>query len=534
MRASNTSPAAAPRVVGALLHGARSATLRRRASASARRPSSPCCSRSPPPCWSRTRSSTTSSPTTRSSRSSTREPGRHGAAGVQPRRARRGLHQLPVDRAARRPHASSACSPEIVVARPRHRLCRAAPWRCAVACRCGSRGAARRDARLVGVGRAAGAAPGRRAGLRLLVLGRARDPAVHLPGDARRDAATSSSRAGARLRRRRLAFGLAALTRPEGVLFFALTALHRAGRATSSRSDAACPTRARAGCGRRVPAALVVPHLRVAPLLLRLVAAQHLLHQVLGRARAPGRRAATTCCASPCSSTLLAGAAARRRSAGSCARRPAAPLRLRRPTSRWWLRGVLPSTSRRWAATSWACTASCCRSCRCSRWPARWRCARCSAPRAARRLVVRPSSALCSRGYAAHAVPVDARRADRSAPTAASTRPAFCAGTPRTAPPSARWFGQHAQPDDYAAVGGAGAQVYYSRIPSLDCFGLSDAHIAHKVPAGLEPPRPPEVRAPRLPALASPTIITSNYYRIGDGACTGPRVEGAAHAATTT
>ena len=42
---------------------------------------------------------------------------------------------------------------------------------------------------------------------------------------------------------------------------------------------------------------------------------------------------------------------------------------------------------------------------------------------------------------------------------------------------------RYARPDDYAAVGGAGAQVYFSTIRSLDCYGLSDEHIAHQVAA---------------------------------------------------
>jgi hypothetical protein len=78
-----------------------------------------------------------------------------------------------------------------------------------------------------------------------------------------------------------------------------------------------------------------------------------------------------------------------------------------------------------------------------------------------------------------------------------------------------RWFAQYAQPDDYAAVGGAGAQVYYSGIPSLDCFGLSDEYIAHRVPAVSNRPGH-EKYAPLDYQLARrPTIITSNYYNIG-------------------
>lgn len=80
-----------------------------------------------------------------------------------------------------------------------------------------------------------------------------------------------------------------------------------------------------------------------------------------------------------------------------------------------------------------------------------------------------------------------------------------------------KWFGANAQPDDYAAVGGAGAQVYFSKLRSLDCFGLSDEYIAHQV-------RPVDTRpghqkyAPLDYQLSKkPTIITSNYYTIGNG-----------------
>ena len=79
-----------------------------------------------------------------------------------------------------------------------------------------------------------------------------------------------------------------------------------------------------------------------------------------------------------------------------------------------------------------------------------------------------------------------------------------------------KWFGKYAKPDDSAAVGGAGAQVYYSGIRSLDCFGLSDAHIAHDVkPVSNRPGH--QKYAPLDYQLSwKPTIITSNYYRIED------------------
>jgi hypothetical protein len=79
-----------------------------------------------------------------------------------------------------------------------------------------------------------------------------------------------------------------------------------------------------------------------------------------------------------------------------------------------------------------------------------------------------------------------------------------------------KWLGQHVQPDDYQVVGGAGAQVYYAGIRALDSFGLSDAYVAHKVP-------PVSVRpghqkfAPLAYVLSrNPTILTYNVYRIDD------------------
>ncbi|MEO6953356.1 MAG: hypothetical protein ABI321_16265 [Polyangia bacterium] len=76
-----------------------------------------------------------------------------------------------------------------------------------------------------------------------------------------------------------------------------------------------------------------------------------------------------------------------------------------------------------------------------------------------------------------------------------------------------KWFGAHRQDDDYAAVGGAGAQVYYSRIPSLDCYGLSDAHIAHAVKAQSNRPGHQKYAPLAYQLSKHPTIITSNYYR---------------------
>ncbi|HEX6839328.1 MAG TPA: hypothetical protein VF334_22275 [Polyangia bacterium] len=78
-----------------------------------------------------------------------------------------------------------------------------------------------------------------------------------------------------------------------------------------------------------------------------------------------------------------------------------------------------------------------------------------------------------------------------------------------------RWFGKYARPDDYAAVGGAGAQVYYSGIRSLDCYGLSDEYVAHRVPARDSRPGHEKYAPDDYIVSRHPTIITSYNYRIG-------------------
>ncbi len=78
-----------------------------------------------------------------------------------------------------------------------------------------------------------------------------------------------------------------------------------------------------------------------------------------------------------------------------------------------------------------------------------------------------------------------------------------------------RWFGARVRPDDFAAVGGAGAQVYFSGMASLDCYGLSDAYIAHKVPATSSRPGHQKYASDDYIASRHPTIVTSHNYSIG-------------------
>jgi hypothetical protein len=85
-----------------------------------------------------------------------------------------------------------------------------------------------------------------------------------------------------------------------------------------------------------------------------------------------------------------------------------------------------------------------------------------------------------------------------------------------------KWFGRYARPDDYAAVGGAGAQVYYSDIRSLDCFGLSDEYVAHRVPAGSSRPGHQKYAPDSYILSKHPTIITSHNYQRVYGPYVGP------------
>ncbi|MDW8280160.1 MAG: hypothetical protein RMK29_00520 [Myxococcales bacterium] len=79
-----------------------------------------------------------------------------------------------------------------------------------------------------------------------------------------------------------------------------------------------------------------------------------------------------------------------------------------------------------------------------------------------------------------------------------------------------RWLGQHAQPDDYQVVGGAGAQVYYAGIRALDSFGLCDAYVARHVPPTSVRPGHQKFAPLSYVLSRKPTIITYNVYRIGD------------------
>lgn len=77
-----------------------------------------------------------------------------------------------------------------------------------------------------------------------------------------------------------------------------------------------------------------------------------------------------------------------------------------------------------------------------------------------------------------------------------------------------KWLGQNVQPDDYQVVGGAGAQVYYAGIRALDSFGLSDAYVAHHVPPVSVRPGHQKFAPLEYVLSRNPTILTYNVYRI--------------------
>jgi len=79
-----------------------------------------------------------------------------------------------------------------------------------------------------------------------------------------------------------------------------------------------------------------------------------------------------------------------------------------------------------------------------------------------------------------------------------------------------KWLGQYVQPDDFQVVGGAGAQVYYAGIRALDSFGLCDAYVAHHVPATQVRPGHQKFAPLDYVLSRNPTIITYNIYRIDD------------------
>ena len=78
--------------------------------------------------------------------------------------------------------------------------------------------------------------------------------------------------------------------------------------------------------------------------------------------------------------------------------------------------------------------------------------------------------------------------------------------------PVGQWFGKNARPDDLMTVGGAGVIPYYSGIPAYDVFGLVDAHIAHD-PRMSASDRPGHQKwgSDQYMLSRKPTLITHKY-----------------------
>ncbi|HEY5283359.1 MAG TPA: hypothetical protein VIM14_11275 [Polyangia bacterium] len=78
--------------------------------------------------------------------------------------------------------------------------------------------------------------------------------------------------------------------------------------------------------------------------------------------------------------------------------------------------------------------------------------------------------------------------------------------------PVGQWLGMHKQPDDLMTVGGAGVIPYYSEIPAYDIFGLVDATIAHD-PRMTASNRPGHQKwgSDEYMLSRKPTLITHRY-----------------------
>ncbi len=76
-----------------------------------------------------------------------------------------------------------------------------------------------------------------------------------------------------------------------------------------------------------------------------------------------------------------------------------------------------------------------------------------------------------------------------------------------------RWLAAHTPPDATLATGAAGAIPYYSRRPTLDMFGLTDRHIAHLHLATPSPSDPPahEKYDPRYILRHRPDVIVATH-----------------------
>jgi hypothetical protein len=126
--------------------------------------------------------------------------------------------------------------------------------------------------------------------------------------------------------------------------------------------------------------------------------------------------------------------------------------------------------------------------------------------------------------HAAHAAAVDKRALVAFGPGASDRgidTPGYLRRYTADRATVGQWFATWVRPEDYAAVGGAGAQVYFSDIRSLDCYGLSDEHIAHDVKAHSSRPGHQKYAPDDYILSKHPTIITSYNYRFTNGPYVG-------------
>ncbi len=75
-----------------------------------------------------------------------------------------------------------------------------------------------------------------------------------------------------------------------------------------------------------------------------------------------------------------------------------------------------------------------------------------------------------------------------------------------------QWMAPHLGPEDLLTVGGAGAQVWYARARAIDAFGLTDRFIAHEVPAQSTRPGHQKFAPDTYLLSRRPTVLCHTYF----------------------
>lgn len=131
----------------------------------------------------------------------------------------------------------------------------------------------------------------------------------------------------------------------------------------------------------------------------------------------------------------------------------------------------------------------------------------------------RPAVALAGLGLAAGYLAVSARVSYVAATDAGAgccphgvDSPAYLKKYALDRIPVGKWLGEQARPGDLMSVGGAGVIPYYAKVPAFDCFGLVDETVAHD-PAMTVGTRPGHQKWASDAYVLSrrPTLIT-HYY----------------------